>query len=649
MSYNYDLLWQPIQINGCTIKNRICMSAMETYTPRPTGEETENGIDYYVERAKGGIGLIHTGASFITKELAQGCPGYGVYDVYNIANATNLTENVHRWGAKIFLQMSPGTGRNSRMDAGHPAIPVSASPNPAFFNPAVNCREMTKEEIKQTVEDFKVAAQWAVWSGFDGIQLHSHAGYLFDQFLSECWNHRTDEYGGSLENRCRFTKEVVEGIRSVVGPKFPITYRFAVDHAYFKGGRGMEEGLEILKVLDKCSIDAFDLDAGCYETQDYVFPTRYVGDACMQYVCAEARKVVTKPIINAGNHTMETAAKLMESGNADMISFGRQSIADPDFANKLRDGMREDIRPCILCNEECVGRVFGRRASVSCTVNPRAGFEARMKVTPVAKPTNVVVIGAGPGGMEAARCAAERGCSVTLFEAGDRLGGTFRTIATGDFKNRMRILVQWYERQLEKLGVKVVLNTRVDVNEPILKSADRIFVATGSKLFTPPIPGIDNKKVVGVVDVHKNGLPEGKNVVICGGGLSACDTAIEYGPEGRNITIVEMRPKLGADVMVVNAVTIMRRLNEYGVKQLVNTKVVGIDDEGVVVEKEDGSRETLPADVIVSAFGMAPDMEFPNEILGAYPKKATVIGDCHKPAKGGNAIREGFYAAMSIE
>lgn len=644
----YDVLWQPIEINGVTIKNRISMSPMGVSSARQDGNESEAAIDYYVERAKGGVGLIHTGAAFISKALAQGARGFGVDNVYAISNATVLTENIHRWGAKVFIQLSPGMGKNSKLDAGHPAQPISSSENPALFNPSVICRTITKEEIKQAVEDFRTAAQWAVWAGFDGIQIHSHAGYLLDQFLSEIWNHRTDEYGGSFENRCRFSREIIEAVRSVVGPKFPITYRFAVEHK-FKGGRTMKEGLQILRELDSYGIDGFDLDVGSYENLDYIFPTRYLGDACMAYVCHEAKKYTNKPIINAGSHTMETAADMVASGDIDIASFGRQCIADPYFANKLRDGHREDVRPCIACNEECIGRVFGRRAQISCTVNPSATFESRMKVTPVNKPVNVVVIGGGPGGMEAARCAAERGCSVTLFDDKDRLGGTFKTIATGSFKHRIRDLLKWYEVQLEKLGVNVVLGKHIDENDDVLESADYIFVATGSKELHLNLPGIDGKKVVSVVDVHKNGLPEGKRVVICGGGLSACDTALEYAPQGRDVTIVEMRDKLGADVMSINAITIMDQLNEYGVKQLVNTRVVGFNENGVRVVGPDGAENELEADVIVTAFGMSANMNLPKAIQYKFPKKTTVIGDCHNPAKAGNAIREGFYAAMSIQ
>ena len=201
-------------------------------------------------------------------------------------------------------------------------------------------------------------------AGYDAIEIHAHAGYLMDQFMSSVWNHRTDEYGGSLENRCRFATDIIKTIRRVVGPKFPILYRISLDHR-FNGGRTLEESGQILPILEAAGVDAFDVDAGCYESMDYIFPTVYTGEACMAYVCETARKYTRKPIINAGNHSVDTAADLLHSGNADIVQSGRQFIADPEFPNKLKAGHREDIRPCLICNEECIGRIFGRMTQLS--------------------------------------------------------------------------------------------------------------------------------------------------------------------------------------------------------------------------------------------------------------------------------------------
>ncbi len=644
MEYDYSKLFQPLVINKMTVRNRISMSPMGTFMVHDI--PSEEAMRYYEERAKGGVGLLICGASYPNEMLSQGLPRFAVDKMDAIPAATVFTERIHRWGAKVALQVGCGTGRNANIF--YDEIPVCASAVPSFHKPDVICLPLTIEEIKQTVETWKDVGNFAVKAGFDAVEIHAHVGYLIDQFMSPQWNQRTDEYGGSFENRCRFAIEIIEAIRSVTGPDFPILYRISLDHM-FEGGRTLEDSIEILKVLDRAGIDAFDVDSGSYEALDYVFPTRYNGDACTAYVCETARKALTKPILNAGSHTMETAIELLDSGNADMIQFGRQFIADPQWPNKLKKGKRSEIRPCILCNDECIGRILDRQTQLSCTVNPATGFETHMELTRLEEPTSVVVIGGGPGGMEAARCAAERGCSVTLYEKEDHLGGTFKTIATGDFKRRMRELVQWYEFQLKKLGVKVVLNAELDPDDAVFRAADAIFVATGSKPIIPDLPGLDSEKFIDVFDVHKNGLPAGKNVVICGGGMSACDTAIEYGEAGdRNITIVEMMPTIGADVQFINAMTVERLLKQYKVTQLVNTKVVGMNDEGVVVESG-GEQKVLPADVVVGAFGRARNLDYPNAIRYKYPTKTVVIGDCEKPGKAGGAIRDGFYAAMGLQ
>jgi 2,4-dienoyl-CoA reductase-like NADH-dependent reductase (Old Yellow Enzyme family)/thioredoxin reductase len=646
MSYDYTALWKPIKINGMRLRNRIQLSAMGTFTPMQDGTDSEEGIRYYEERAKGGAGLIMTGAMFLTEKTAQGGPTIALYNSRAIPKTTVLVERIHKWGAKACLQLSCGTGRNGMPDIGE-RVPISSSPNPSFYNPEMICRPLETEEIKEIMNDFAVAAQFALNAGFDAVEIHGHAGYLIDQFISPQWNTRTDEYGGSWENRTRFAREIVESIRKVVGPTYPIIFRISLDHMY-KGGRTIEDSMPILEMLEKAGVDAFDIDSGCYETMDYIFPTRYTGEACMAYVCEEARKHVSVPIINAGNHSMETAIDLLNSGNADIISFGRQLIADPDFPNKLKEGRREDIRPCLICNEECIGRIFGRLTQLSCTVNIQVCQEGATQIEKLPESKKIAVVGAGPGGLEAARVAALRGCDVTIYEASGEIGGVFGAIATASFKKRIKELITWYGVQLKKLGVNIQFNTKVTPDSPELKDADAIFVATGSVPMVPPIPGLDDPRVLDVTEAHRNGVSAQK-VVICGGGLSGCDSALELAMDGKDVTIVEMMDACARDVMAINKISIDRMLAEYHVNILTSTKVVGVEEGGVKVEKADGSTEVLPAEAIITAFGQKPNADIAEAIADKYPMKTTLIGDCQKVAKAGNAIREGFYAALALQ
>lgn len=647
MDKKYEVLFQPMNINGMRLRNRITMSPMGTFTPMQDGTDSEEGIRYYEERAKGGIGLINTGAMFLNEVVAQGGPTIAFDNSRSIPKGTVLVERVHRWGAKICAQISCGTGRNGMPNIGE-KVPISASEIPSFYNPDMICRALTVDEIHSIMQDWKTAAANAVAMGFDAIQVHAHAGYLIDQFLSPDWNHRTDAYGGSLENRCRFAVETVEAIRSVVGPKFPIIFRISLDHRY-NGGRTMADSMPILEILERAGVDAFDIDCGAYESLDYIFPTRYNGEACMAYVCAEARKHVKVPLINGGSHSIDSAAELITSGNADFVQFGRQSIADPQFVNKLKNGHSEDIRPCILCNEECIGRILGRLTQLSCTVNPSVGLESYMEVKPLPKSKRVVVIGAGPGGLEAARTAASRGCSVTVYDKADHIGGTFATIAKhASFKARIRKLIAWYDVQLKKLGVNVVLRHEIAPNDAILADADEIFVATGSKPFLPNIPGLNQENVIDVVQAHCNSVA-GDGIVICGGGLSGCDTALELYEMGkRDISIVEMREDVAMDAMSVNKISIDRLLKEYGIKLYTSARVTAIRPEGVEITR-DGQTDILPANTIIAAFGQLPDNTYADAIQMAYPTKTTLIGDCVQIGMSGPAIRSGFYAAMTLQ
>ncbi|MBM4761075.1 NAD(P)-binding protein [Bacillus sp. B15-48] len=646
MKLNYEKLFEPMKIGKLTLKNRLIMAPMGTFTTMQDGTESEEGIAYYEERARGGIGMIIIGAQFLNEKTAQGGPTIAVDNNRAIPKATVLCERVHRWGAKICAQISPGTGRNGMPDIGE-RVPISSSENPSFYNPDMICRAITTTEIKDMMKDWAQAALFAKKAGFDAIEIHGHAGYLIDQFMSPIWNNRTDEYGGSFENRARFAVETVQTIREAVGPDMPILFRIALDHR-FEGGRTIEDSMPLIQLLEKAGVDAIDIDAGAYETLDYIFPPNYLGDACMDYVCEEARKHVSIPIMNAGSHTPETAVALIDSGNCDFVMFGRQMIADPEFPKKLMENRREDIRPCLLCNEECIGRVFNRTTQISCTVNAQVCMESYFKIEKTTTPQNIVIIGGGPGGLEAARVAALKGHDVSVYDKNEELGGTFGIIATGPFKKRIRDLITWYGVQLEKLGVQVHLNTEIKEADPILAAADKIFVATGAVPFVPNIPGIENSNVIGVVDAHKNGV-QGDNIIVCGGGMSGCDTALELALEGKQVTIIEMENEIARDVMQINKISLMRQLAENNVNLLTDRKVVRIDPMGVTVEKPDGSLDFVPSDTVITAFGQKPSSAFPDAVRAKYNIKTTVIGDAEQVSKAGKAIHTGFYAAMAVE
>lgn len=645
---SYEKLFTPFKIGKMEVKNRLVMSPMGTNSALANGRKTDNEIDYFIERAKGGVGMIIMGCQPLNEKIAQGSME-GYMDSFTVLpSLTSVCDGVHRYGAKIVCQLTPGTGRNAFSDTlGNP--PMSASEIPSAFDLNLMCHALTKEEITQMMNDFKFAAGVAMDAGYDAIEIHAHAGYLIDQFLSPVWNKRTDEYGGTPEKNTRFAKDIYHAIREVVGPDVPILFRISLDHR-FNGGRDLEYSMKILKELEKEGIDAFDIDAGCYETLDYIFPPAYLGESCMSYVCEDARKVVNVPLINAGAHNPDSALELIESGNADFASFGRALIADPMMPKKLMKNHSEDVRPCLRCNEYCIGRIWNHHTKLGCAVNPQAMEEVRFKLEKTEDPQNVVVIGAGPGGMEAARVAALEGHHVTLFEKEDHLGGTMGDICTAQFKSNIKKLTEWYKVQLSKLPLDIHLNTTITGEEDILKTCDAIIVSTGATPFTPSIPGIDGNNVVNIVEAHRNeSLIKGDKIVICGGGASGLDGAIEIAKEmHKDVTVVEMLPEMGKDVFFINKISLFNKLAENNVNLMTNTKVTAIDETGLTVE-ENGIEKHIEADTVISAFGMRPNTTLSNLLKEKYPMKTRAIGDCDKLGKIGEAVREGFYAASSLD
>lgn len=647
MRAGLNKLFEPGMLGDLHLPNRIVMAPMGVNLVGLDGRHSRRHMEYFAERARGGVGLIITGTHKVENQLEHLSVTRPRADADNlIASMTDLVETVHDNGGRIAVQLTAGQGREAGgADPADP--PISASAVPAFANPAVMCRPLTVEEIRFFVQAFGSAARRALISGFDAIEIHGHAGYLIDQFISSIWNRRTDAYGGDLEGRMRFPVEIVEAVRKVVGSDFPIIFRFSVDQK-IPEGRSIEEAQEIARRLEAVGVTAIHADAGCYESIEWIFPPNYLGDACMLDMAEVIKTAVKIPVIAVGNMTPEAGEAALKAGKADFIAFGRNLIADPDWPNKARQGCLEEIRPCIRCNDRCTGRLFELK-TVSCSVNAQAGNERNLQIKETNTPKRILIVGGGPAGLEAARVAALRGHRVKLMEKGPALGGMLTLAATPIFKKELRQMVAWWQNQLSKLGVEVLLNLEIAADSPQLDWADAIVIATGGRPVHADIPGVEGDNVLEVCDYHRN--PQhvrGERVVIAGGGLSGCDAGLELAMKGISVIIVEMLERVARDLNAVNRLSLLRLLEKHKVSILTEHRVKIFHEDGLVAEKPDGKEVTVGADTMITAFGMLPSDTLTAAIRSKYTEVYT-IGDCVRPAKVGDAVRAGFVIGRRIE
>lgn len=651
----YAKLFEPAQINGLKLRNRITMSPMGSFLDNPDASLNDIQLEYYEARARGGVGLVHVEAQYITNKTDPWIKGKTIADTDAQGEGwAKLAERIHAHGAKMGMQLSIGLGRNGFL-FGDEGQMVSSSAIPSHRDPNHICRALTVEEIHYLVGCFERAAKRALKAKVDLLQIHAHAGYLLDQFMTPLWNKRTDEYGGSFENRMRFVKEAYQAIRNVVGPEFPITIRLAGYHD-FPGGREIEETIEMVQYLEKIGFDALDIDLGAYERKQWIVPTPVHGYSSMAHAAAEIKKFVNIPVINAGTHTPETAEKLLEEGKIDFVQLGRPLIADPDLPNKLLNNQEEDIKPCLFCNEYCDGYVqLGK--GITCSINPVTNFklhypEINVDVNnlenSVETTKNVAIIGGGPAGMEAARVAALRGHNVTIYERSGTLGGQIN-IATGvSFKDRLKKFITHQQIQLKKLGVNVVLNTEISENSLELATADHIIVALGSKPVIPEIEGIHRANVIEVTQAHIH--PElviGEKIVIAGGGRIGSEYALELARKGKEVTIIEMGDEIAHDLIIENRNPLIFKLEETDVKVLTNHKVTQFTDNGVEVQLASGEAIEIFADTVVAAFGRRSENELATKICDRY-KHAINVGDSVSKGLTGDAVHTGFIAGLTI-
>ena len=661
----YQTLFTPIQIGKLTLKNRFAMAPMG---PLGLGDSeggwNQRGIDYYTRRAQGGTGLIITGVTFsdceVETQSMPNAPNSTYNPVHFVRTSREMTERVHAYGAKIFLQMSGGFGRVTIPTNLGEFPPVAPSPIPHRWLDKT-CRELTRDEIHKIIESFGKGAFNAKRAGFDGVEVHAvHEGYLIDQFAISFFNHRTDEYGGSLENRLRFAKEIREEIAKICGWDFPVAVRFSPksmlkdwrkgalpNEEFEEKGRDLEEGLQTAKLLEAYGYDALDVDVGCYDAWWWNHPPMYMEKGPYRKYAKLVKETVKIPVFMAGRmDTPEMAESCVKDGTCDVISLGRPLLADPDYVKKLRANHVCEIRPCISCQEGCMGRIQ-TYSMINCAVNPQAARERVTAYEPVARKKRVLIAGGGVAGCEAARVLAERGHEPVLYEASERLGGNLLPGGAPAFKEDDLQLVKWYENELERLRVPVYLNTKVTKEMVLESDCDAVIVATGSrpKMFSLG----DDEKVYCAEQVLMNQKDPGDRVVIVGGGLVGCEMALDLAQKGKKVTILEALPKIMAvngPICSANKEMLEELLPFQGVNIICNAKVTGFKD-GAVSYETAGKAEKLDADSVILSVGYRSADELYHE-LEFDVADLYLLGDAGKVSNIMYAIWDAFEVANHI-
>ncbi len=661
----HKILFEPIKIGKLEIKNRYVMAPMG---PGGMCDEqgcyNEKGVEYYVERAKGGTGLIITGVTYVENDIekcvmpSMPCPTLNPLNF--IKTAKPMTERIHAYGAKIFAQLSGGFGRVSIPKiVGKTA--VAPSPIPHRFMDDVTCRELTLDEIHTLINKFAEAAKVCQSAGFDGVEIHAvHEGYLIDQFAISFYNQRTDEYGGSLENRLRLATDIVKVIKEACGEDFPVSLRYSIKsfvkdwrkgglpgEEFTEVGRDIPEGIEAAKILEKAGYDALNADVGTYDSWYWNHPPMYHKKGMYLPYNEILKKTVKIPIITAGRmEDPDLAGDAIRNGQTDMVAMGRPLLADPDIPNKIMRGQFADVRPCLSCQEGCMGRLAAF-AEISCAVNPACARENEYQLTPALQKKKIFIAGGGVAGMEAARVCAVRGHEVELYEKNGELGGNLIPGGAPDFKEDDHALIRWYELQLKKLNVKVCLGTEVTVEQLKASDADEIILATGSTPKMLKVPGVDMLTAEAVLTDKASA---GKTSIIIGGGLVGCETAL-WLKQSKNVdvTIVELAPDIlsvGGPLCSANKDMLKDLMVFHKIPTLTSSCVTGKSKNGCIVRTPDGEKD-IPADSVICAIGYASNKSLYDEVKAEMPY-VHLLGDAENVSNIMYAIWDAYELARGL-
>ena len=662
-------LFSPIKISSMELKNRIAMAPMATNYTNRDGTISEQYKAYIEARAKGGAGLIILEVTSIDGSFPYVPNTVGLWDDKHIASMHGLTDAVHAHGAKLIPQIShPGPESLSFL---HGIQPVGPSAVMCYSN-KVMCRELSADEISRIVEQFGDAARRAREAGCDGLELHAaHCYMLLGSFISALRNKRTDAYGGSIESRLKLHLEVLKNIRAKAGRDFPVIMRLSGDELT-PGGRDIRGTQYIAPILAEAGVDAFHISSGTFPQMSWrILPPTGTPLGLNTALSAAVKQAVKVPVAVVGRiNDPRFAEDILNRNEADLIVMGRALLADPELPNKAMEGRFDDIAPCMGCGLGCIaGRGVGGRP-MTCVINPTVGREREMEIAPTARPKKVMVVGGGPGGLEAARVAAIRGHKVALYEKQAKLGGQLNLASVPPMKQEIAKATQYLSHQIAKAGVEVQLDTEVTAAVVEQVKPDVVIVATGGEALIPNIPGVKGKEVVSAHDVLTGTvpMPHGE-VLIIGGGMVGLETAEFLAHPGHNpvigrtaVTIVEMLDDVGTDMVAEGRTLLMQRLYEEGAMILTCRKVKRILEDGVVVVNtiketkpdktvvyRDGQlEETIRGmDSIVLAMGARAVDTLSASIKGKVAE-VYVIGDAKQPRKALEAIAEGADLARKI-
>ncbi len=642
-------LFEPGFIGSLRLKNRIVMSPMHlSGMVDPDGSWGDRVREYYLARSRGGVGMITTGYIFACRKFEPS--SLQLLDLYSETHLKSLEEviqAVHEYGTKVSIQLTAGWGRVIHKRRLDPQVsPVSASSSACCFDRQRVTRALTTMEVEELAQSFGKAAGRCRMAGADAIELHGHEGYLLDQFMSGLWNKRTDKYGGSPQKRLSLAREAIVSIKEEAGKDFPVIYRFGIDH-YLDGGRRPEESLWIARELEGMGVDALHVDAGCYENHYWPHPPCYQPPGCMADMAEKAKSAVTIPVIAVGKlHYPQLAESLLTEGKADFIALGRGLLADPDWPNKVKNGQLEDIRPCIADGEGCIGELVMGRAP-SCTLNPTCGHEKEWQLNRIRpRSRSLLIVGGGPAGMEAARVAAMRGIQVTLWEKTPRLGGNLWPASRPAFKRDLIALIDYQTHQLKHLPVTIELNREATVDSVSRFGADDVILATGAVPARPEMESTPEVKVITAVDLLSGNETSGNRVLVLGGGLVGCETAIHLKRPGRQVTLIELLPDILSDMLENSRQMLRKMIADSGIQILTNTKIVRVSGTDVWVSCQ-GCDKRLCPDTIVVSTGMRPCNDLERK-LGGRVVRLFAAGDCVQPRNLLHAIWEAFHTARNL-